>query len=492
MSCVYYYLQNNNKQQHDYMQGKKEKKEKKEKKKKPKTVIVCQDWGILFIETVSNLLLELTATLEAGKEGGWLAVPVAGGDTRASWEESGSCCCLGLNTWNALFPVLPSDEKGREEEGDDRGGASGRKPALGSMFGVGEMLSSMDFGDCVQFEKAAWVWFCRGETKTGGETRGAPIVGEVEAGIFSSMGGVSFTGERMALGRGRSLDVLTVDTILTGPLLLAVLSSSMELEDSLPESLDSLPLEELELLEEDELLVLCLPPWLIFLAAAATSPAVETGMRDGTATAAVAAGEPVATWTLPTADVWGEDRAGLDKEGAMGLCKVVAPVGRRWGVRVDDVVWVVTVHSGVWGVSGDKDVMGYETTNLETELWMAPPSWWCCEEFTWRTRETVFEIFAADPPADLPEDFACRLTPAFAAGLWEVIESEDDEPVALKLAEDGEDAVPVEGSPWADLVEELALIESSDLLVLMEDVDPVTQDDIPTPFVDSRPRAPSS
>lgn len=107
----------------------------------------------------------------------------------------------------------------------------------------------------------------------------------------------------MAFGRGRSLDVLTVETNRTGPLLRAVLSSSssVELDDSLPESLDSVPLEELELLDaEEELPGRCLPrpP---FLATA------STGMRGGTDADDAVAVDIVVTWTPPTTDTCADD-----------------------------------------------------------------------------------------------------------------------------------------------------------------------------------------
>ena len=71
-------------------------------------------------------------------------------------------------------------------------------------------------------------------------------------------GGVSLTGERMALGRGKSLEDLTVDTICTGLPTSPVTTASLSemLEDSLPESPDSLALDELELLDEEEELFL--------------------------------------------------------------------------------------------------------------------------------------------------------------------------------------------------------------------------------------------
>ena len=80
-----------------------------------------------------------------------------------------------------------------------------------------------------------------------GETIGHPKGEEVDP-------LVNLTGERIAFGRGRLQDILTVETNRTGPLTPPTNSSSSSsvlLEDSLPDSLDSLPLDELEPLEEE-------------------------------------------------------------------------------------------------------------------------------------------------------------------------------------------------------------------------------------------------
>ncbi len=68
-----------------------------------------------------------------------------------------------------------------------------------------------------------------------------------------NMGGVILTGDKMALGRGRSLEVFIFD-ICTGPptSLVSIASSSELLEESEPVSPDSLPLDELEVLEREE------------------------------------------------------------------------------------------------------------------------------------------------------------------------------------------------------------------------------------------------
>ena len=171
-------------------------------------------------------------------------------------------------------------------------------------------------------------------------------------GIFRSMGGVNLTGERIALGRGRSLDVLTVETNRTGPLPPGALSSSssVELEESLPESLDSLPLEELELLDvEVELPALCLPrpPFLVIASA---------GMRGGTVADDAAAVEMVVMWTPPTVDTCGEDWAGLD-EGCTDLWET----GRRWGAGAEeeeDRVCVVRMQVDDGGISVEMELMG--------------------------------------------------------------------------------------------------------------------------------------
>lgn len=83
---------------------------------------------------------------------------------------------------------------------------------------------------------------------------------------FINMGGVIFTGDMMALGRGRSLELFTEETIRTGPLPIPpppppatrsppvsmVSSSSEPLERSLAESPDSLLLEVTEEVVEPE------------------------------------------------------------------------------------------------------------------------------------------------------------------------------------------------------------------------------------------------
>lgn len=83
---------------------------------------------------------------------------------------------LGLKTWKALplAPGLLREEKGREEDGDDKGGAKGMKPP-GSAAGAadnGDPISAFGVtGDWVQVAKAAWV--CRGESM--GEIMGGGV-----------------------------------------------------------------------------------------------------------------------------------------------------------------------------------------------------------------------------------------------------------------------------------------------------------------------------
>lgn len=124
------------------------------------------------------------------------------------------------------------------------------------------------------------------------ETMRAPEGGE-EVDTLNNKGGVNLTGESIALGRGRSLDVLTVETNRTGPLTPPTSSSSsVLLEESLPDSLDSLSLDELELLEEEVELAGLSFPCPIFLAAV-------TGMRGGILAVEVIV-EMVVTCTPPT------------------------------------------------------------------------------------------------------------------------------------------------------------------------------------------------
>lgn len=116
---------------------------------------------------------------------------------------------------------------------------------------------------------------------------------------FNNMGGAIFTGDRIAFGRGRSLELLTEEMIWTGPSpTVSMASSSDPLDRSLPESPEPLLLDELELLEvEDELFRL-------------TPPALPvSGISGGTPGAATAV-----TRTLPTLEMWREEEEEVEVE----------------------------------------------------------------------------------------------------------------------------------------------------------------------------------
>ena len=154
------------------------------------------------------------------------------------------------------------------------------------------------------------------------------VVGEVPPAPVAlatrtSMGGVILTGERIAFGRGRSLEFLTVETSCTGPppaLVpppppppVSILSSSESLERSLPDSAESLsldvPLDELDE-EVDRELFFC---WTLPLLA-------TSGMSGGTPTMAVVVvvrggggavcEERVVTCTVPIVEITREEAEG--------------------------------------------------------------------------------------------------------------------------------------------------------------------------------------
>lgn len=231
----------------------------------------------------------------------------------------------------------------------EREGASGRNPTAGSVTEEeGEPLFSVPCGDWVQLVKAAWAWLCLGDTSAVGETIVAPEGGE-DMDTLINEGGVNLTGERMALGRGRSLDVLTVETNCTGPLTSSSSSSSVLLEESLPESLDSLSLDELELLEEEVELPSLPFPRRIFLA-------LVTGIRGGMLEVAVVVVEMVVICTPPTLETCKEEeeRVGFDEEVSIGLCATGRAEEDEETVRVVSV----EVEEGGGAMSVEIAVMG--------------------------------------------------------------------------------------------------------------------------------------
>ena len=119
---------------------------------------------------------------------------------------------------------------------------------------------------------------------------------------FNSMGGAIFTGDRIALGRGRSLELLTEEMIWTGPSpttlsptsSVSMASSSDPLDRSLPDSPEPLLLDELELLEADDELF---------------RPLLVSGISGGIPGAATAV-----TRTLPTLEMWREEEEEVEVE----------------------------------------------------------------------------------------------------------------------------------------------------------------------------------
>ena len=182
--------------------------------------------------------------------------------------------------------------------------------------------------------------------------------------LTSKAVGAILTGERMALGRGRLPEFLTVETIWTGPppppplpLLRGAWSTSMAsssepLERSLPDSAPpvSLLLEDDDVVEEEEELRLSLPrPPL------APVSSWTTGMRGGMLEA-----EIVVTWTLPMLETrrfdggWDEDKAEDVVGGAWTL--VSAGIGLLTAFVVVVIVnvllgWVGGAVGVAWGVA---------------------------------------------------------------------------------------------------------------------------------------------
>ncbi len=129
--------------------------------------------------------------------------------------------CLGLKTWKALpLPLAPGllreEEKGRMEdgvEGEERGDAIGRNPTIPAVPseppGMGEPIST------------GCVWGAQLAKAGCGDTTATDITGP--GGVVSTppatmpLTSAILTGERIAFGRGRLLELLTVETICTGP-----------------------------------------------------------------------------------------------------------------------------------------------------------------------------------------------------------------------------------------------------------------------------------
>ena len=154
----------------------------------------------------------------------------------------------GFTTWKALPGMgFAKEEKGREEGGEERGGAMGMKPTEGE-----EVWSPLSM--CLLDQEKALNWE-PGEVS--GERRGGGVEDTPLVIAWISWGG-PFTGEVTAFGLTSPLTELpAVVTIGTGPPIFmapALLRSELLL-DSLPESSESLLLDELELLEEGLLAV---------------------------------------------------------------------------------------------------------------------------------------------------------------------------------------------------------------------------------------------
>ena len=147
--------------------------------------------------------------------------------------------------WKALPGMgLAKEEKGREAGGEERGGAMGMKPM------EGEEVSSL-LSVCLLDQEKALSW-ALGEMR--GERRGGGVEDTPLVMAWISCGG-PFTGEVTAFGFSNPLiELPAVVTIGTGPPIFMVPTSELLLE-SLPESSESLLLEELELLEEGLLAV---------------------------------------------------------------------------------------------------------------------------------------------------------------------------------------------------------------------------------------------
>ena len=172
---------------------------------------------------------------------------------------------------------------------------------------------------------------------------------------LTNKAGAILTGESIALGRGRSLELLTVETICTGPppfLLVppptllfrspasvSMASSSEPLEISLPDSAPpvSLLLEDDDDVEEEEELRPSLPCPLPL--------ASGSGMRDGISGGGGGAleAEIVVTWTLPMLDTTRVEECKEEAEGGGGGGGAWALVSAGMGLLTAFVVVVVVV-----------------------------------------------------------------------------------------------------------------------------------------------------
>lgn len=317
--------------------------------------------------------------------------------------------CLGLNTWKALVPApgLFNEEKGRDEDGEVT------PPTSDDISGE---FPSLLLTPCVWFhpENAG----C-GDTTTAG--------GGVEMPPLSNMGGAILTGDRIAFGRGKSLELLTEETIWTGPFptppplvpSVSMSSSSDPLDRSLPDSPESLLLDELDVLEVEDVL------FRVVL----RSPLPVSGIRGG-----IPVAEMAATRTLPMLEMWREEEEEERARGGgcalvsagMGLLRGLLAAGGATEVETVLTVRVVRVEGVAVGPADvgasvvEMEMIGYETTNFCFPATKPAPirvegvsgTLFC------RTLEIVLDIFTAVPP--LPTGFlACRLVPAFEAMLFE-------------------------------------------------------------------------
>lgn len=175
-----------------------------------------------------------------------------------------------------MTPGLFREEKGRAKGGEVSGETRGANPPTSDPKVSGEFPSEVP---CDWFHAANAG--C-GETTVGGGVGMPP---------FTNMGGVILTGDKMALGRGRLLELFTEETIRTGPFptpplvsSVSMASSSDPLDRSLPESPESPLLDELEVLDTEDEVVRPLRPFPV------------SGIRGG-----IPVAETVATRTLPRA-----------------------------------------------------------------------------------------------------------------------------------------------------------------------------------------------
>lgn len=262
----------------------------------------------------------------------------------AVWE--GGVTRFGLNTWKALTlaPGLFNEEKGRAEDGEVRGEDRGANPPTSETIMSGEFPSALVMPcDWFHPENAG----C-GDTTAGGGVSTLP---------FISMGGAILTGDRIALGRGRLPALFTEETSCTGPFPTSLLvspvsmaSSSDPLDRSLPDSPESLLLEELDVLDVEEERELFWP-----------RPLPVSGIKGG-----ICGAEMAATCTLPTLEMWREEEEEEGREGGwvlvsagIGLLRgLLAAEGARGVVETVETVRVVRVEGGATDSVVEMEVMG--------------------------------------------------------------------------------------------------------------------------------------